>query len=81
MRIALQTGRHHQIRVQMAGAGMPLYGDVKYNPAAQRGQGLALCAAELAFAHPANGKRMQFSCTPDFLPAETCAPAKTALPE
>ncbi|MCC8106357.1 MAG: RluA family pseudouridine synthase [Clostridiales bacterium] len=30
--IELKTGRHHQIRVQMAHAGMPLYGDRKYNP-------------------------------------------------
>ena len=31
--IELDTGRHHQIRVQMAHAGLPLYGDVKYNAA------------------------------------------------
>lgn len=31
--IELDTGRHHQIRVQMAYAGLPLYGDVKYNAA------------------------------------------------
>ena len=30
--IWLHTGRHHQIRVQMAAAGLPLYGDRKYNP-------------------------------------------------
>ncbi|MCC8137256.1 MAG: hypothetical protein LIO76_04195 [Clostridiales bacterium] len=30
--IELMTGRHHQIRVQMAHAGMPLFGDQKYNP-------------------------------------------------
>lgn len=29
--IDLKTGRHHQIRVQMANAGLPLYGDRKYN--------------------------------------------------
>lgn len=29
--IDLKTGRHHQIRVQMANAGLPLYGDQKYN--------------------------------------------------
>ncbi len=29
--IELETGRHHQIRVQMAHAGLPLYGDQKYN--------------------------------------------------
>lgn len=32
VRINLLTGRHHQIRVQMAHKGYPLYGDTKYNP-------------------------------------------------
>ena len=31
-RITLETGRHHQIRVQMAGHGLPLWGDRKYHP-------------------------------------------------
>ena len=30
VRISLKTGRHHQIRVQMAHHGTPLYGDMKY---------------------------------------------------
>lgn len=30
--IRLLTGRHHQIRVQMAGHGLPLWGDNRYNP-------------------------------------------------
>lgn len=30
--IELQTGRYHQIRVQFAGRGMPLWGDARYNP-------------------------------------------------
>ena len=29
--IDLKTGRHHQIRVQMSHAGLPLYGDQKYH--------------------------------------------------
>ena len=32
VRIHLLTGRHHQIRVQFAGHGLPLYGDGRYNP-------------------------------------------------
>ena len=41
VQIHLLTGRHHQIRVQMAGAGFPLYGDRKYNPSpGQAGEGL-----------------------------------------
>lgn len=34
--IHLGTGRHHQIRVQMAHAGLPLFGDRKYNPEWER---------------------------------------------
>jgi 23S rRNA pseudouridine1911/1915/1917 synthase len=30
-KVDLKTGRHHQIRVQMAHAGLPLYGDQKYH--------------------------------------------------
>ena len=56
VRIHLFTGRHHQIRVQMADVGLPLYGDRKYNPAS-KGSTLALCAFELTFRHPATGKR------------------------
>lgn len=33
VRIHLLTGRHHQIRVQFSGHGLPLYGDGRYNPA------------------------------------------------
>ncbi|MCD8083417.1 MAG: RluA family pseudouridine synthase [Clostridiales bacterium] len=30
--VTLMTGRHHQIRVQMAGHGLPIWGDNRYNP-------------------------------------------------
>jgi len=40
LRIQLQTGRHHQIRVQLANAGAPLWGDVKYNPTFARKRGV-----------------------------------------
>ena len=70
--ILLDTGRHHQIRVQMAHAGLPLYGDRKYNPCymqksageAEKGN-LALCAAALTFVHPSTGKQMSFSVEPE----------------
>ena len=61
--IHLHTGRHHQIRVQMANAGMPLCGDRKYGHPGETGQ-LALCAVSLELLHPATGKPMQFHCTP-----------------
>jgi len=63
VRITLKTGRHHQIRVQMAHAGMPLYGDSKYNPNTTGGT-VALCAYRLTFVHPGTGKCMTFACAP-----------------
>ena len=54
--IRLLTGGHHQIRVQMAHAGMPLAGDPKYNAGAEN-ETLALCAYKLRFTHPATVKK------------------------
>lgn len=64
VRISLETGRHHQIRVQMASAGMPLLGDRKYYPSDKSGYPLALCSCKLNFIHPYNGKRMDFQVKP-----------------
>ena len=61
--IQLFTGRHHQIRVQMANAGMPLLGDAKYGRSEGR-EPLALCAARLSFCHPSTKEQLSFSCTP-----------------
>lgn len=52
VKIRLHTGRHHQIRVQFAHLGLPLYGDARYNPRAKPGEQLALWAASLSFPHP-----------------------------
>ena len=62
--ITLETGRHHQIRVQMAHAGMPLMGDRKYNFDAKDGISLGLCAHRLEFCHPGSEKKMQFKVVP-----------------
>lgn len=64
LRIELETGRHHQIRVQMANAGMPLLGDQKYNPGANADVPLALCSYRLSFRHPLTKKKMEFFVTP-----------------
>ena len=64
--IRLYTGRHHQIRVQMAHAGMPLAGDRKYGNASGEDRKLCLCAARLCFRHPKNGRRMEFTAEPSF---------------
>lgn len=64
--IQLETGRHHQIRVQMAHAGHPLVGDKKYNSNCQRSYlPIGLCSIGLAFDHPTTGKRLEFSIEPE----------------
>lgn len=63
LEIHLDTGRHHQIRVQMAHMGCPLVGDTKYHPeakAVKSWQQIHLCAYKLEFKHPTTGKRMHF---------------------
>lgn len=73
--IRLDTGRHHQIRVQMAHLGCPLIGDRKYSgDNALPGKGsagdsagpLRLCAYRLDFMHPASGKAMTFELEDTF---------------
>ena len=70
--IHLFTGRHHQIRVQTANAGFPLYGDTKYNPefvGTKEWVQIALCAYKLNFAHPITKKQMKFELpTPEHFP-------------
>ncbi len=71
----LETGRTHQIRIQLAEAGHPLCGEKVYNkplfgkPIADHSgaQRQALHAAELGFKHPITGEEMMFK-TP--LPAD-----------
>lgn len=64
LEIHLHTGRHHQIRVQLAHAGCPLLGDRKYNPTGLCVSGLALCACRLEFLHPVTKELMRFETEP-----------------
>ncbi len=63
--INLETGRSHQIRAQMAKAGYPILGDLKYggekwsNPKA-----LALHCVSLKFQHPVRKDEMRLNCLP-----------------
>lgn len=69
--VRLETGRFHQIRAQMAHAGMPLLGDRKYADAAiqiyseMHGiKDVALCAFKLKLIHPKSREEMLFVSKP-----------------
>jgi 23S rRNA pseudouridine1911/1915/1917 synthase len=47
-----RTGRTHQLRVQLAHRGHPVYGDARYGSAHPFGRGIALHARSLTFLHP-----------------------------
>ena len=73
VKVTLKTGRHHQIRVQMAAHGMPLVYDQKYNTkCSQTGAegNTALYAFHLEFTHPKTGKYMKFTDFPEQKPFE-----------
>lgn len=66
--VRLHTGRPHQIRVQLAASGCPLYGDQKYGIHVNKpGQQLALWSHEISFIHPVQKEEMHFISNP---PAE-----------
>lgn len=75
--VRLDTGRHHQIRVQLAVTGHPLCGDEKYGArAAELRRGAhhdtagiqrippALCSSRLVFAHPSDGRQITVCAKP-----------------
>jgi len=64
LRVKLETGRTHQIRVQFASRGMPLVGDRRYGAPAEFGNTLALCATQLEFKHPKTKQPLSFTVEP-----------------
>ncbi|MFA9370542.1 MAG: RluA family pseudouridine synthase [Labilibaculum antarcticum] len=53
LEVKLHTGRHHQIRAQLAKIGVPIRGDLKYGaPRSKNGGGIGLHAREISFIHP-----------------------------
>ena len=68
VQVKLETGRHHQIRVQMAHMGCPIWGDTKYNSSEsvdKSWKNIALCAYHLEFIHPKTKKKMVFEIEPE----------------
>lgn len=61
--IQLETGRHHQIRAQLASRTAPIFGDAKYG-GVSTGRPLCLCSYKIRFMHPVTGEMMEYEITP-----------------
>jgi len=62
--VTLFTGRHHQIRAQLANAGFPIWGDARYGTV-KSGRFPALWSYSLDIEHPVTHKRLCFTALPD----------------
>ena len=63
--VYLETGRSHQIRVQLKHIGHPVYGDVRYGgDILAKGHNLALWSYKLRFTHPTTKQIMSFIAMP-----------------
>lgn len=60
LRLTLETGRTHQIRVHLAHIGHPVLGDSVYGKAYPGIDGQCLHAAKVGFVHPTTGAYMEF---------------------
>jgi 23S rRNA pseudouridine1911/1915/1917 synthase len=61
LQIELETGRKHQIRVQLAHRGLPVYGDRKYGSRDSFPHGVALHSRYLSFRHPVGGATLEMT--------------------
>ena len=64
VKVNLHTGRHHQIRVQLANFGHSIFGDQKYGTRG-KGKQIALWAYELTILHPVTKEEMTFKDLPE----------------
>ena len=60
LEIELQTGRKHQIRLQLSSRGWPVLGDRKYGSRRPFPAGIALHARQLVITHPIKGEPLEF---------------------
>ena len=72
VRIVLETGRTHQIRVQFASRGIPLVGERKYSTLEDPCE-IALWSYRLSFTHPVTGEKTEFiQDPPEIYPWTDC---------
>lgn len=65
LEVNLHTGRHHQIRCQLAKMGCPIKGDLKYGyPRSNPDGGISLHAREISFIHPVSKELVRIVATP-----------------
>lgn len=62
LKIDLETGKTHQIRVHLSGTGHPLLGDTLYGGDAQPINRQALHCKDIYFIHPITGEKIHISC-------------------
>jgi 23S rRNA pseudouridine1911/1915/1917 synthase len=58
------TGRKHQLRVQLASRGLPILGDRKYGSTTDLGKAIALHARQLTFQHPVSKESVTLMAEP-----------------
>lgn len=65
LEVELHTGRHHQIRAQLAKVGLTIRGDLKYGaPRSNPGGGINLHAYSLSFEHPISNEEIKIVANP-----------------
>lgn len=65
LQVELHTGRHHQIRAQLAKIGLPIRGDLKYGaPRSNPDGGINLHAYSLTFTHPVTSETVKIIAPP-----------------
>lgn len=65
LEVKLYTGRHHQIRCQLAKIGCPIKGDLKYGfPRSNENGGISLHARSISFRHPVTREMLTITAAP-----------------